>query len=243
MRASAERGVFVGLVIVGSLLVPVSTRPGAGPEAEPTFTKDVLPILQRSCQQCHRPGAMAPMSLLSYQEVRPWVRSIRTKVSKREMPPWHIDRSIGEYLEDPSLSDEEIANDRQVGRQRCAAGTSRGCPSAEAVRGRRRVDLRGARPDCPHGQRVQDSCERSGLHAGRDRGPGHHRRPLREVGADHPGREARRPPLTRVRRRTRRRRHHRPRRSGWARTPATKSISSSTARATTPTSSRTARRR
>jgi hypothetical protein len=76
--------------------------------ASPTFSKDVLPILQRSCQRCHRPGTSAPMSLISYQDVRPWVRSMRTKVSKREMPPWHIDRSIGEYLEDPSLSDQEI---------------------------------------------------------------------------------------------------------------------------------------
>ncbi len=109
MRASTERGVFAGLILVGSLLVPVSTAQAQAPSAEPTFTKDVLPILQRSCQQCHRAGAMAPMSLMSYQEVRPWIRSIRTKVSKREMPPWHIDRSIGEYLEDPSLSDEEIA--------------------------------------------------------------------------------------------------------------------------------------
>ncbi len=75
----------------------------------PSFTKDVLPLLQRSCQQCHRPGTSAPMSLLTYEDVRPWARSIRVKVSKREMPPWHIDRSIGEYLDDPSLSDEEIA--------------------------------------------------------------------------------------------------------------------------------------
>ncbi len=75
----------------------------------PSFTKDVLPLLQRSCQQCHRPGTSAPMSLLTYEDVRPWARTIRVKVSKREMPPWHIDRSIGEYLDDPSLSDDEIA--------------------------------------------------------------------------------------------------------------------------------------
>ncbi len=88
--------------------VPPAAQDGVVPSA-PTFTKDVLPILQRSCQRCHRPGTAAPMSLLTYQDARPWARSIRTKVSKREMPPWHIDRSIGEYLEDPSLSDAEIA--------------------------------------------------------------------------------------------------------------------------------------
>jgi hypothetical protein len=75
----------------------------------PTFSKDVLPILQRSCQKCHRPGTAAPMSLLTYQEARPWARSIKARVTSRQMPPWHIDRSIGEYADDPSLSDREIA--------------------------------------------------------------------------------------------------------------------------------------
>ena len=110
MRTSIERGVFAGLVIAGSLLVPVSTAQAQAPKTEPTFTKDVLPILQRSCQQCHRPGAMAPMSLMSYQEVRPWARSIKTRVASREMPPWHVDKTIGitKFKSDPSLSDEEI---------------------------------------------------------------------------------------------------------------------------------------
>ena len=60
-----------------------------------TFHKDVEPILQRSCQSCHRQGAMAPMSLLSYEEVRPWARSIKRYVETREMPPWYVDRRIG----------------------------------------------------------------------------------------------------------------------------------------------------
>ena len=75
----------------------------------PTFTKDVLPIMQRSCQTCHRPGTPAPMSLMTFAEVRPWAKSIKTRVTTREMPPWHIDRSIGEYSNDPSLSDKEVA--------------------------------------------------------------------------------------------------------------------------------------
>lgn len=75
----------------------------------PTFTKHVLPILQKSCQECHRPGTNAPMSLMTYEETRPWARSIKEKVVTRYMPPWHIDRTVGEYYPDPSLSDEEIA--------------------------------------------------------------------------------------------------------------------------------------
>src|SRR5437870_5344085 len=76
-----------------------------------TFTKDVAPILQRSCVRCHRPGEMAPMSLMTYEDVRPWARSIKTRVVAREMPPWHIDRTVGiqSFKDDPSLSDEEIA--------------------------------------------------------------------------------------------------------------------------------------
>ena len=78
---------------------------------EITFSKDVAPILQRSCQNCHRPGSIAPMSLLTYQDARPWARSIKEKVVRRQMPPWHIDRNIGitKFKDDPSLTDAEIA--------------------------------------------------------------------------------------------------------------------------------------
>ena len=77
----------------------------------PTFHKDIEPILQRACQICHRPNNMAPMSLMNYQETRPWARSIRAKVESREMPPWHIDPKVGiqEFKDDRSLSDDEIA--------------------------------------------------------------------------------------------------------------------------------------
>src|SRR5439155_5579583 len=64
-----------------------------------------------SCQNCHRPGSIGPMSLLTYEESRPWVRSIKQRVSQRQMPPWHVDRTIGirKFKDDPSLTDEEIA--------------------------------------------------------------------------------------------------------------------------------------
>ena len=76
-----------------------------------TFSKDVAPIFQRACQNCHRPGAIAPMSLLTYDDARPWARSIRQKVTSREMPPWFIDRQVGvrKFKDDPSLTDQEIA--------------------------------------------------------------------------------------------------------------------------------------
>ena len=73
---------------------------GAVPE-HPTFTRDVLPILQRSCQVCHRPDMFTPMSLLTYEEVRPWARSIKQRVAARVMPPWFADRTVGRYRDDP----------------------------------------------------------------------------------------------------------------------------------------------
>src|SRR5689334_15913658 len=79
--------------------------------APATFTKDLAPILQKSCQNCHRPGSIAPMSLLTYEDARPWVRSIKERVESRQMPPWHVDRTVGirSFKDDPSLSDAEIA--------------------------------------------------------------------------------------------------------------------------------------
>jgi mono/diheme cytochrome c family protein len=76
-----------------------------------TFTKDVAPIFQKACQNCHRPGSIAPMSLLSYEDARPWARSIRDRVERHQMPPWHVDKTVGirKFKDDPSLSDDEIA--------------------------------------------------------------------------------------------------------------------------------------
>jgi len=86
-------------------------QPVAHGEGSVTFTKDVAPILQRSCQNCHRDGSIAPMSLLTYNDARPWARAIKEKVVLRQMPPWHIDRNIGigKFKDDPSLTDAEIA--------------------------------------------------------------------------------------------------------------------------------------
>jgi hypothetical protein len=83
----------------------------ASAQGQITFTKDVAPILQEHCQVCHRPDTFAPMSLLTYEEARPWAKSIRQKVAAREMPPWYIDKTVGvrHFKNDVSLSDQEIA--------------------------------------------------------------------------------------------------------------------------------------
>jgi len=77
---------------------------------EITFSRDIMPILQENCQECHRPEGIAPMSLLTYEQVRPWAPLIQLKVNSRLMPPWHIDRTIGiqQFKNDRSLSDAEV---------------------------------------------------------------------------------------------------------------------------------------
>lgn len=94
-----------------TVLAQAPTSVPASDQGQVTFTKDVLPILQRRCQECHRPGSIAPMSLLTYEEVRPWARAVKERVVAREMPPWFIDRRVGirKFKDDPSLTDGEIA--------------------------------------------------------------------------------------------------------------------------------------
>jgi len=86
----------------------------AGPAGDVTFTRDIAPILQRSCQECHHAGGVAPMSLVSYEDVRPWARAIKTRTSLRSqrgaMPPFFVEKNIGiqKFKHDPSLSEGEI---------------------------------------------------------------------------------------------------------------------------------------
>src|SRR3954452_10557255 len=100
----------LGLVVaLGSAAVSAgAAAPASG--AAVTFAKDIAPILQRSCQGCHRPGQMAPMSLLTFQDVRPWARSIKQRVVEHTMPPWGIDQRVGiqSFKNDPTLRDDEI---------------------------------------------------------------------------------------------------------------------------------------
>jgi len=75
-----------------------------------TFAKDVAPILQEKCQECHHTGSMAPMSLATYEEARPWAKAIRERVITRQMPPWHIDPTVGvqKFKNDMSLSQAQV---------------------------------------------------------------------------------------------------------------------------------------
>ena len=95
---------FAALAVPGVALAADTPQPV-------TFSKDVAPIFQSKCQNCHHVGAGAPMPLTSYEESRPWARSIKARVQNREMPPWHLDKTVGirKYKNDISLTDKEIA--------------------------------------------------------------------------------------------------------------------------------------
>jgi len=88
----------------GQTSVPTSSAPPI------TYAKHIAPLFQQKCEVCHRPGSIGPMSLTTYEEVRPWVRSIKTRVASREMPPWHLDKTVGiqKFINDSSLSDAEL---------------------------------------------------------------------------------------------------------------------------------------
>ena len=95
---------------LGGILALSRLSLAAGPTKEVTFTKDIAPILQAKCQECHRNGSMAPMPLVTFEDTRPWAKSIKQRVVTRQMPPWHIDRTVGvqKFKNDMSLTDQQI---------------------------------------------------------------------------------------------------------------------------------------
>ena len=116
--------VFFGVCLIAAVALPrastfaqVATADRQTPATAPevTFTKHIAPILQRSCENCHRPDGVAPMSLRTYEEARPWARAIkqRTGIGPKAgvMPPWYVEKNIGiqKFKNDPSLSADEIA--------------------------------------------------------------------------------------------------------------------------------------
>lgn len=108
-RYKVRRCAVLAAVTLGGLVlmaVPASAQQAAAP----TFSRDVAPIIQSKCQECHQPNSIAPMSLISFAEARPWARSIKQRVASRQMPPWHIDQSVGvqKFKNDMSLSQKEI---------------------------------------------------------------------------------------------------------------------------------------
>jgi hypothetical protein len=100
-----------GLAFAMSASMFAAESLGTQSAAKPTFTKDIAPIFQEKCEVCHRPGSMAPMSLVTYEETRPWARSIKERVIRRQMPPWHLDPTVGiqSFENDRSLNDAQIA--------------------------------------------------------------------------------------------------------------------------------------
>jgi len=101
-------GILGAALATAALMTP---RVAAAADATPTFTKDIAPIFQEKCEACHRPDSIAPMSLVTYEDARPWARSIRSRVEARQMPPWSIDKAVGiqKFKNDRSLSDAQIA--------------------------------------------------------------------------------------------------------------------------------------
>jgi mono/diheme cytochrome c family protein len=116
MKAMMQRGPFhVVLVLIAIALNTgisgAQTSATAPSQGDVTFTKDVAPIVQQHCQECHRPNGIAPMSLLTYDEVRPFAKAMKLKVTARAMPPWFIDPNVGitEFKNFGGLTNDEIA--------------------------------------------------------------------------------------------------------------------------------------
>ena len=111
----ATKNLVVAVTVVGLAWGPAAW--GAGPGASdtspkgdrtPTFYKDLLPLVQKHCQTCHRPGQIGPFSLLDYQSARPWAKAIKNAVGTRRMPPWLANPEYGHFNNDRSLSQSEI---------------------------------------------------------------------------------------------------------------------------------------
>src|ERR1041384_8119589 len=104
MRYVPSRFVLVlTLMVIAAPIALSQTR-----AATVTFNKDVLPILQKNCQGCHRPGQIAPMSLLTYKDARPWAKAIKNAVVTRTMPPWFADPNYGHFLNERRLKQTDL---------------------------------------------------------------------------------------------------------------------------------------
>src|SRR4249920_348458 len=127
--------VAFGIAVIAGL--PALAHAQTAPTSEVTFTKDIAPVLQRSCENCHRPNGAGPMPLQSYEDVRPWARSIkqRTGLGPRAgvMPPWYVEKNIGiqHYKDDPSLSDLEVAMIAKWADTGAARGNPEDMPAAK----------------------------------------------------------------------------------------------------------------
>ena len=101
----------LGVVALAAAIGAPAASAADSVAAKPTFTKDIAPIFQEKCEACHRPDSIAPMSLVTFEEARPWARSIKSRVEQRQMPPWHFDKTVGiqDFKYDRSLNESQIA--------------------------------------------------------------------------------------------------------------------------------------
>src|SRR5215212_4465343 len=110
MGEACMRRVLTVATLGGVILFAASAGAQTPAANAPTFAKDIAPIFQSKCQACHQPNSIAPMSLINFAEARPWARSIKQRVATRQMPPWHIDQSVGvtKFKNDMSLTQKQI---------------------------------------------------------------------------------------------------------------------------------------
>jgi mono/diheme cytochrome c family protein len=116
MKAMMQRGPFHVVLVLMAIALNTGisgaqTSATAPSQGDVTFTKDVAPIVQQHCQECHRPNGIAPMSLLTYEEVRPFAKAMKLKVTAHAMPPWFIDPNVGitDFKNFGGLTNDEIA--------------------------------------------------------------------------------------------------------------------------------------
>src|SRR5579871_2992650 len=107
-QSAPRRALRVTVLRVSFAACLLGTTALAAANPPVTFTKDVLPILQKNCQGCHRPGEVAPMSLLTYTDARPWAKAIKVAVATQKMPPWFADSKVGQFSNDRRLSQQDI---------------------------------------------------------------------------------------------------------------------------------------
>jgi hypothetical protein len=103
-----KSGILAASFVAVMMLAVAANQATTANSGTLTFSKDIAPIVYSKCVTCHRPGEMAPMSLVQYKEVRPWAKSIREKVVSREMPPWYADPNHGQWANDMSLTPAQI---------------------------------------------------------------------------------------------------------------------------------------
>jgi Copper type II ascorbate-dependent monooxygenase, C-terminal domain len=125
------RGILFGFVLLTSSgFFMVAGQQSPDHPREVTYSRDVAPILYKNCVVCHRPNDIAPMSLMTYKEAHPWAKLIRDDVVARRMPPWHADPTVGEFLNDPRLSDADITTIDAWFRTGAKEGDSKDLPPA-----------------------------------------------------------------------------------------------------------------